>query len=69
MADYTTHEIVIVTVEYRIPVPGYWNDLSKALAAIRKEIGDDKAFYDDAVKTDVRDDCIVLSYEKSRTGG
>lgn len=70
MTDYGRREVTTTRVEYTIPAPAegagyaYWGPLRQAIYAIERELGDEAARWDDAVRIEARDDEIVLSYPR-----
>jgi hypothetical protein len=65
MAEYTFRDVTTVRREYALPIETNWAEISKVFAAMRNELGEDRAQYDDAVRTTVTDNEIVFWYEKS----
>jgi hypothetical protein len=65
MADYTSRHVTTVRREYALPIETNWAEIDKVFAAMRNELGEERAQYDDAVRTRVTDDEIVFWYEKS----
>lgn len=62
MAEYMRREVVTKHVEYVLPSPVVWGEVSKAMAGIRAELGDD-ARWDDAAMFEARDDEIVIRFK------
>ena len=63
MANYTRRERTTTTVEYAVPQPTTWDEIYKVLAAIRNELGEDRAAWDDAAKVRADEEEIVFYFE------
>ena len=64
MAVCTSRTVTTTRREYVLPSPTNWGELGKALAAVRSELGDEAARWDDAVIVEARDDEIVIWHER-----
>ena len=62
MADYTQRDETTTRRIYSLPSPTNWVEVSKVLAAIRKD-DDLTSDYDDAVTVEAWDDEIRFSFE------
>lgn len=60
MADYTRREVVTRRIEYVLPNPTNWAEVSKVLTVINHETD---RVADDFVRVEGRDDEIVFSFE------
>jgi hypothetical protein len=67
MAEYSFYDVTIVRRVYTLRSPTNQAEVAKVFAAIRIELGEKRASYDDAFTVEARDDQIVFSYEKSST--
>jgi len=63
MASYTRREVTMTWREYILPTPTSLGELGKTIAAVQADLGDD-AQWDDAAEVVVRDDEIVIRYQK-----
>lgn len=64
MASYSRRERHIVRTEYVLTSPTNWGEVRKAFAAIRTDLGEDAARWDDAALVEARDDEIVIWHER-----
>ncbi|MBO2459861.1 hypothetical protein [Actinomadura violacea] len=64
MVEYTRRVRTVRRVEYAIPSGSAWAELHKVLTAIRNELGEEAARWDDAARIEVRDDEVVLFFER-----
>lgn len=65
MADYSVRTVTTTRKEYILPSPSDWGEVGKVMAAIRNQLSDKDARYDDTVTVEARDDEIVFSYTVS----
>jgi hypothetical protein len=66
MAAYWRREVVTTRVEYVLNSPANWAEVSKAFAAVHRELGEDRARWDDAAWVEARDEEVVVWFEKSK---
>lgn len=64
MADYTRRERHFVRTEYVLESGTVWGEVRKVLAAIRNDLGEQAAAWDDAARIEARDDEIVIWHER-----
>lgn len=64
MADYTRRKRHFKRVEYILRSGTPWGEVFKAFDAIRSDLGDKAADWDDAAHVEARDDEIVIWYER-----
>ncbi|MEV0616140.1 hypothetical protein AB0I81_22695 [Nonomuraea sp. NPDC050404] len=69
MADYTRRERTTVHVEYVLPSPTNWGEVAKLTAAIRSELGQELASWDDIVQVVAADDEIIYRFDKEDLRG
>lgn len=67
MAAYTSRTVTVVTREYVLPSPTNWAEVGKVMSAIRTNLGQERACWDDTVTVEARDDEIVFSFQLSKT--
>lgn len=69
MADYTRRERTTTHVEYVLPSPTKWAEVSKMHNAIHLELGPELSQYEDAVQVITTDDEITFRFVKEKAHG
>lgn len=64
MAAYTRRKRHIIRTEYTLYTPVAWDELYKALAGIREELGEENARWGDAATVEARDGELVIWFER-----
>ncbi len=64
MASWSRRERTRTWVEYALPVRSNWGEVGKVVAAIRQELGEERARWDDVVEVIGGDEEIVFRYVK-----
>lgn len=65
MAAYERMVRSVTTVRYMIELPTNWAEVGKVYAAIRNELGDDRANWDDAVTVTADDEHVIFSFDET----
>jgi hypothetical protein len=69
MADYTRGEVTQTRVEFVLPSPTNWHEISKVLSSLDQELPNDRKQWADTVLVEARDEAIVFCYVKERGNG
>lgn len=66
MATYSRREVVEKRIEYFLPSPTNWAEVSKVISALNQELGEEESRWDDAVTVEARDEEIVFWYKERK---
>lgn len=66
MAEYSRRVVTTRHVEYYLPSPTNWAEVGKVFAAMRNELGEEAARWDDAVLIEANDEEIVFRTQGRR---
>lgn len=64
MTRVSNREVTQTWVEYSVPLPAMWGDLTDLVALARQALGDDAARWDDAARVVATDEELVIRWEK-----
>jgi hypothetical protein len=67
MTAVSSREVVQTWVEYSIPLPAVWGDLTDLVAMARQALGEEAAQWDDSAHVVTTDEALIVRWEK-KTG-